>query len=263
MKQFVCTGLIIVFVQASAYAELVGQASPNPGNAKQLFDGMCSRCHGYEGTGAEGPNLNRPLTRAQDDESLLAIIRDGIPERGMPRVRRLTENEVKELAAYVRSLSRATGKAAAGNPAKGSAIYQSAGCASCHIIKGQGGAVGPELTAIGAIRGPDYLRQAVLDPSSVLPVGTSPVPARNLAEFLPVRLVTREGREIEGLRINEDSFTIQVRDSKGQFLSFRKADLRDIQKQFGKSLMPSYKDRLPAAEIDDLVAYLSSLGGAK
>src|ERR1700674_3529102 len=172
MKQFVCAVVMILVFQASGYSRVSGQTSPDLGKAKQLFDGMCSRCHGYEGTGAEGPNLNRvTLTRAQDDESLLAIIRDGIPERGMPRVRRLTDNEVKELAAYVRSLGRTAGKAGSGNPGKGATIYQTAACASCHIIQGQGGAVGPELPAIGSIRGPEYLRQAIMDPGSGLPVG--------------------------------------------------------------------------------------------
>ena len=34
---------------------------------KKLFQGMCARCHGLDGTGEEGPNLNRPtLARAAD-----------------------------------------------------------------------------------------------------------------------------------------------------------------------------------------------------
>src|SRR4030095_4023708 len=108
-----------------------------------------------------------------------------------------------------------------------------------------------------------YLRQAIVDPGVVLPHGANPVPARNLDEFLPVRVVTRDGRELRGARINEDTFTIQLRDSNNQFHSFRKSDLRQIEKEFGKSLMPAYKDRLSASDVHDLVAYLSSLGGAK
>ncbi len=73
----------------------------------------------------------------------------------------------------------------------------------------------------------------------------------------------RDGREVRGARINEDTFTIQLRDSNGQFQSFRKAEVKQIEKDFGKSLMPSYKDRLTASEVADLVAYLSSLGGAR
>ena len=231
---------------------------------KQLFEGLCADCHGFEGTGGRAPSLNRPtLTRAQDDDSLRAIIRDGIPERGMPRVRRTTDNEQRQLIAYVRSLSRAAPASGGGDPQKGSAVYQRTGCSSCHVIKGEGGTVGPELTIIGTQRGPDYLRQAILDPGAALPHGSQPVPSRNLDEFLPVRIVTREGREVRGARINEDTFTIQVRDSNGQLHSFRKAELRQIEKEFGKSLMPAYKERLSTSEVGDLVAYLSSLGGVK
>jgi len=231
---------------------------------KLLFEGLCSRCHGFEGAGGEGPNLNRPtLTRAQDDESLRAIIRDGIPDRGMPRVRRTTDNEQRQLIAYVRSLGRATPSARVGDPQKGSGVYQRTGCASCHIVSGEGGTTGPELTSIGSQRGADYLRQAVLDPGAMLPHGSQQVPSRNLDEFLPVRVITREGREIRGVRINEDTFTIQLRDSNNQLHSFRKADLRQIEKEFGKSLMPAYKERLSATDVNDLVAYLSGLGGGK
>jgi putative heme-binding domain-containing protein len=231
---------------------------------KQLFEGLCADCHGFEGTGGRGPSLNRAtLTRAQDDEGLRAVIRDGLPDRGMPRVRRTTDNEQRQLIAYVRSLGRTTKAARTGDAQKGRSVYQRSGCASCHVVSSEGGTTGPELTTIGVQRGADYLRQAIVDPAAALPHGTLAVPSRNLDEFLPVRVVTRDGREIQAVRINEDTFTIQLRDASGQFLSFRKADLRQVDKEFGKSLMPSFKDRLTAPEVDDLVAYLSSLGGAK
>ena len=231
---------------------------------KQLFEGLCADCHGFEGTGGRGPNLNRPtLSRAQDDDSLRTIIRDGLPDRGMPRVRRTTDSEQRQLMAYVRSLGRTARAANVGDVQKGSAVYQRSGCASCHVIKGEGGTVGPELTIIGTQRGTDYLRQAIVDPAAALPHGTLPVPSRNLDEFLPVRVVTRDGKEVPGLRINEDTFTIQIRDSNNELHSFRKADLREVQKEFGKSLMPAFKDRLAASDVNDLVAYLSSLRGDK
>jgi len=231
---------------------------------KQLFLGMCSRCHGVEGGGGEGPNLNRPvLSRAPDDQALAAVIRDGIPDRGMPKLRRFTDAELHAMVIYIRSLSQNTAAAITGNSEKGKTVYQRSGCSSCHIINGEGGDLGPELTSIGAHRAPDYLRQAIVDPAAALPRGVMAFPGHGFNEFLPVRVVTRDGREVRGLRVNEDSFTIQVRDAGNQLYSFRKADLQTLDKEIGKSLMPEYKSKIAGSDLDDLVAYLSGLGGAK
>ena len=233
-------------------------------DAKQLFDGLCVRCHGINGTGDEAPALNRAnLRRAPDDASLRRIIRDGIPEAGMPRVRRMTEDEITLLATFVRSLGRVAPELLTGNAEKGRTTYANLGCASCHVIDGQGTSFGPELTQIGQSRSANYLRQAVVDPGAALPRSSQAVLALGFREFLPVSVVETNGREVRGVRINEDSFTIQVRDANGQYHSFRKANLELVDKQMNRSLMPSFKDRLGQAELEDLVAYLVSLGGAK
>jgi cytochrome c oxidase cbb3-type subunit 3 len=250
----------LMLLLAAGTLPLAAQSAADLAKGKQLFLGMCSGCHGIEG-GGQGPNLNRPvLTRASTDEALLALIRDGIPDRGMPRTR-MTNTELQALAGYVRSLGATATVAKTGNPQTGEAIYKRLGCASCHVVAGEGGTLGPELTTIGSRRSPDYLRQSVLDPGAILPRGTMLIPGRGFNEYLPVRIVTRDGREVRGLRVNEDSFTIQVRDAGNQLYSFRKADLKQLEKQIGRSLMPEYK--LAGVEIGDLVAYLSSLGGAK
>ncbi len=249
-------GLLLALLTAQGPAEVE--------QGKQLFNGMCARCHGIDGTGDEGPSLNRPvLARATSDDALREVIRDGIPDRGMPRVRRMTDNELDQLVAYVRSLGRTASVATTGNVDKGRATYEKLGCAACHIVKGQGGSFGPDLTHIGINRGAAYLRQSFLGPSETLPRGTSPVPGRGFTEYLPVRVITNDGREVRGVRINEDPFTIQMRDSANRFHSFRKSDTKEVEKEFGKSLMPSYRGRLTDAETEDLVAFLASLRGAQ
>jgi len=261
MRRF--SGGLLVMVLIGAWPASA-QGTTEIEKGKQLFLGMCSRCHGVEGGGGEGPNLNRPvLSHAPDDPALTAVIRDGIPDRGMPKVRRFTDAELHAMVVYIRSLSQNTAVAVTGNLEKGMAVYQRSGCSSCHIINGEGGSLGPELTSIGAHRAPDYLRQAIVDPAATLPRGVMAFPGHGFSEFLPVRVVTRDGREVRGVRVNEDSFTIQVRDAGNQLYSFRKADLQQLDKQIGKSLMPDYKSKISGSDLDDLVAYLSSLGGAK
>lgn len=255
---------LVLFLLPIAPAPVAAQSRADAGEGKKLFQGMCGRCHGIDGTGEEGPNLARPtLTRAADDESLREIIRDGIPDRGMPRVRRMTNTELDQLVAYVRSLGRAPSATSSGNAQRGGEIYTRLGCASCHIVRGQGESFGPDLTEIGMTRGPSYLRQAFLGPAEALPRGSSQVPGRGLTEYLPVHAVTNDGRDVTGLRINEDPFTIQVRDTSNRFHSFRKSDLKQLDKGFGKSLMPSFRGQLSDAENEDLVAFLASLRGAQ
>jgi cytochrome c oxidase cbb3-type subunit 3 len=230
----------------------------------KLFQGMCITCHGFEGTGGDAPSLNRPiLARAPDDDALRAVITNGIPDRGMPRVRVLGPDELDDLVFYVRSLGQSHTAAATGDATRGRDLYAKSGCSFCHIARGDGGSLGPELTTIGELRSADYLRQAITSPGKRLPRNTLPVPARGYAEFLLVRVVTSDGKEIRGNRMNEDTLTIQLRDATNKIYSFRKSDVKTIEPLPGKSLMPSFDNRLNKTELDDLVAYLSTLRGAQ
>jgi cytochrome c oxidase cbb3-type subunit 3 len=229
---------------------------------KRLFEGQCARCHGIGGTGGQGPSLTRPrLRHAVDDADVFSLIRNGIPGTGMPQIWTLNDREIWQVVGYIRSLGRTVPVALPGDPAKGKVIYESkGGCANCHIVSGQGGNLGPDLTEIGARRGAVYLRAALVDPGAAMPEGLLTDYAIGYSEFLPTHVVTRDGREVKGLRVNEDTFTVQIRDL-DRFYSFRKADLKELNKEFGKSPMPSYETKLSSSEIDDLVAYLASLRG--
>jgi cytochrome c oxidase cbb3-type subunit 3 len=220
---------------------------------KKLYEGHCSLCHGQTGGGGKGPNLAQPVLRhAPDDKTLSEVIQQGIPGTEMPGFWQLTPREAGQVAGYVRSLGRVAVVPLPGNAERGRAIYQSkGGCAACHIVNGAGSSFGPELTGIGARRSADYLRESLLKPGAAVPEG-----------FLTVRVTTRDGKTVRGLRVNEDSFTIQLRDSSNHFLSFRKSDLASLKKEFKESLMPSYESKLSAAELDDLISYLASLRSA-
>ena len=72
-----------------------------------------------------------------------------------------------------------------GNAQRGLELYAKLNCASCHIVKGQGGILGPPLTDIGVLRGPQYLRQAIVEPAAVLPAGTLAYPDPATASICP------------------------------------------------------------------------------
>ena len=265
MLGFLIRLLGIVLLLAIGFpGESSAQSAADVQAGKVLFGHLCVTCHGFDGAGGAGPPLNRAkLPNAPDDAALRAIIADGIPNRGMPRVRRTLDNEQRVLVAYVRSLGRTARPASRGNAQKGRDLYAKLNCASCHIVKGQGGILGPELTDIGAVRGPQYLRQAILEPAATFPTSTLRVQGPGYNEFMPVRVVLKDGAEVRGIRLNEDLFTIQLRDLTGKFHSIRKSNAELIRKETNASLMPSFAGRASDAELDDLVAYLSSLGGTQ
>ena len=216
---------------------------------KQIFEAQCALCHGQTGGGGRGPALNRPkLERAPDDEALRKLITDG--SRDMPGAWQLHPDEVVTVAAYVRSLGALPAEAVPGDPVRGARTYAANGCAGCHMIGGAGAGFGPELTAIGARRNAAYLRQTVLKPSPSLPDG-----------FQYVLATPGAGAAVRGIRVNEDSFTIQLRDAGGKYHSFRKSELKDLRRLEGQTPMPAYEGRIAAADLDDLVAYLAGQKG--
>lgn len=230
-------------------------------DGQRLFRVHCARCHGMLGEGGEGPNLKRATLRhAPDDEALFEVINEGIRGTGMPGTFGPNDDELWRVAGYVRSLGRLPPEDMPGDPAAGRIVYETAGgCAACHITRGEGRGVGPELSDVGQRRNLEYLRRSLTNPDADHPMLSGWMTGRVNA-FLTVRVVSPEG-EYEGLRVNEDEFSIQLRDLGGAIHSFDKRELLNLERAFGHSLMPGYETMLTGAQVDDLVSYLMSLKG--
>jgi cytochrome c oxidase cbb3-type subunit 3 len=241
MSKWVLIGLLAM----NAIAQSPGDLQ----TGKKIFESQCALCHGQTGTGGRGPSLTRPkLGKAPDDESLWKVISNGI-EPEMPGAWQLNTREVFSVASYVRSLGTIPPQVLPGDPARGERVLQSKGCAACHLITGKGEGYGPELSEIGLRRSATHLRQAIVSPATLLPEG-----------FLYVAATTKSGATVKGIRVNEDSFNIQIKDSRGRFHSFSKSDLKELKRLRGETPMPSFQSLTPA-ELDDLVAYLAGLKG--
>jgi putative heme-binding domain-containing protein len=132
---------------------------------------------------------------------------------------------------------------------RGKQIFERSGCAQCHSVENKGGALGPDLGEAGIVLSPESLRLAINNPSAEIARGYETVVA-----------VTAAGEKFEGIALNEDDISIQMRTVDGNLRSFIKNDLRGLQRE-GRSLMPSYTHRLSSAEIDSLVEYLETLKG--
>ena len=213
----------------------------------ELFASRCSVCHGADGRGDRGPDLTREVYRhGNSDRAIFMNILSGIPNTGMPSVR-LSDKEMWQIVAFVRSLRAPAEMAETGDPDAGRELYARHDCGRCHFVNGEGGRLGPELSTIGWSRPPVHLRASIVDPGGDIE-----------DDYRQVRVVGAGGSPTAGVLLNEDSYSIQLLDMAGRLRSFMKSDVDDIERP-EVSLMPSFAGRLDDPELDDLVAYLSSL----
>ena len=241
---------LLALLAGAAFAQQ-GYSPADIQSGKQLYGVNCTNCHGPNGDFVSGVDLGHGnFHRASTDNELVAIMIQGIQGTPMPPAN-LSDQQAHQIVAYLRSLAASsnTGTASQADVAKGKALFETQGCLACHRVRGHGSRVGPDLTNIGAERKPAEIERSIIDPN---------------AEILPenryVRVVTRDGATITGRILNEDTFSLQLIDSKEKLVSLQKADLRQF--EFLKnSPMPSYRDKLSGDELSDLVGYLDSLKG--
>jgi putative heme-binding domain-containing protein len=220
---------------------------------RTLFKGQCALCHGQDGRGDRGPNLVRPkLSYAVDDRTLFRTLRRGIMGTEMPGFGMMSDREIWQVAWYVKKLGEQPPEKLPGDAARGKQVYAKAGCAGCHMIAGAGGRLGPDLTEIGNKRSAAHLMESVV------------TPAKDIGEgFAYLRIEMPDGKAVTGVRMNEDTFSLQLMDTGEKIHSVWKKDLKSIRREPAKTPMPSYQTSLKPNELDDLVAYLISLRGER
>jgi putative heme-binding domain-containing protein len=243
-------GLGCVFAQQPA--QHAGEYSPADIQAgAAVYASQCTNCHGPNGDQVSQVDLRSGRFRnAASDDDLRRIVTNGIPGTSMPG-RRLDPPQMVSLIAYIRNMRDFKAAAVAlGDPIRGQALYDGKGrCATCHRVNGKGSHAAPDLSDIGTSRTASVLEQTLIDPTSTM----TPI---NRA----IRIVTKDGKTINGRRLNEDTYTVQLIDDQEHLLSLAKTSVREYT-VLDKSSMPSYKDTLSAQELSEVVGYLVSLKG--
>jgi len=244
---------VVVAVIAASLAVARAQTGPylpaDIAYGAKLYTAQCSGCHGPNGDGVGGVELRSGRFRnASTDQDLTRIITIGIAGTGMVGFP-FDPPEVAGVLAYLRNMNTFDPAAAyAGDAMRGRTVVESKQCLRCHRIAADGSRVAPDLSDIGSVRSAGSLQRSLVDPSSqMMPINR------------PVRIVTRDGKVINGRRLNEDTYTVQLMDDQERLWSLAKADLREFSIST-TSPMPSYKD-LPSGDLADLLAYLLSLKG--
>ena len=245
---------------AALYAQHGSTTRSNPFSSRldvaaglALFRTRCAPCHGPAGEGGgNGPDLTKGEFRhGSSDEHLYRTVFNGVPGSTM-KSSGLDGRQTWQVVAYVRSLSvgRGLGKTR-GDASRGARLFAEKRCNNCHVAEGDGGISGPDLSAAGNRMAVGEIAAAILRPDEY--VNT---------DHWRVEAVTRDGQQVNGVRLNEDTFSYQIRDRNGHLRSIDKSDLA-THKIIRTSPMPSYQGKLQGTELDDLVAYLASLRGPK
>ncbi len=245
------------------------QAAVDPQAAvqgREIYNGRCTTCHGPDGTSGErAPALGASGRRylRNSDQELFDAIQKGIPGTGMP-ASGLPDADATKLVAYVRSLrGTAIDAPAPGDVAHGEQVYLGKGnCSQCHMLRGKGGLLGPDLTFLANRRKLYSIKDALTKPDHTPggDGGRHEVSLEPNLSYQPVRVTTRDGKSVTGVIKNEDSFSLQMIGTDNELHLFSREDLRDVVYE-KKSLMPSdYDKKLTAQELQDLLAFLSRLG---
>jgi cytochrome c oxidase cbb3-type subunit 3 len=273
-----CAGVALLLwlvVVAAATVQAADDRNPLAGDPQAAKAGEyefrinCALCHGL---GARGGGRGPDLTRAQkkhthSDAEMFQVISNGIAGTAMPANGTngqgvgMTDEEIWQIIAYIRSQEVKAPAQPAGNGAHGKDLFfGDANCSLCHMVAGKGGRVGPDLTAVGGSRTREAIIDSVRNPSRRLAWGLTEATKEFPQEYESITVVTADGKEIKGVALNEDSFTVQMMDTNEQIHMLQKDTLRSFHKS-RESAMPKYNaDTLSDKDLEDIVAYLTSVG---
>jgi putative heme-binding domain-containing protein len=268
MKSFFSTVVMVVLGVAYVAAQDLFVRLPadlpakNPleGNTDAITAGMgtyrqrCADCHGVDARGIRSPDITQVWARGRTDGALFGIVRNGIPGTEMPAhpAPRTSDTDIWRILAYVKTLAAPVpADAPPGNAGSGESLF-TRNCLGCHRVGERGGQLGPDLSRIGAARARAALGRQIRGDVADFRTG-----------YEPVTLTTPEGHQIRGVKKNEDMFSVQIMDSTERIQGYLREDMRSVANE-KQSAMPAFgSERLSDAELDDLLAYLTSLQGAK
>jgi cytochrome c oxidase cbb3-type subunit III len=240
----------------TAAQEMPRQFNPNLVAGKRIFESTCASCHGLNGRGGErAPDIaKRPEVVRLSDSETLKVLREGILSKGMPSFSALGQEKLSEVLTYLRSL-QGKGKAPVdpATAAEGKKIFSGkGGCMECHMVRGSGGFIAPDLSGYGASHSADDIRNFIVNPEK------RPGFHKGLA-----KATTKDGQQISGLVKNEDNFSVQLQSLDGTFHLLEKSSLSELTFDATPVMPSDYGSKLSKTELDQLVGYLSSVGDAK
>jgi putative heme-binding domain-containing protein len=235
-----------------AGAQAGPERNPLEGNAEAIQAGMagfrlrCADCHGTDGKGVRGPDITGVWSSGRTDQGLFQTIRQGVPNTEMPAfvAPRTSDREVWQMLAYLRTLAAPVStEPPRGDAVNGERVFRTA-CIGCHRVNGTGGRLGPDLSRIGSGRSRDALVLRIRRGAEEFRPG-----------FEPVTITPENGPAIQGVKKNEDLFSVQIMDTRERIQGFEKDKMKEVVNGT-RSAMPVFgPDRLNDSDLDDLIRY--------
>ena len=265
---FLPLGFFVLLI--AARADDRNPLANRPGAAKAgeyEFRINCAMCHGLGAHGGgRGPDLTRAKKKhATTDADLFQVISNGITGTAMPangiggQGVGMTDDEIWEIIAYIRS-QEVKPSVSSANPVHGKELFfGDADCSSCHMVHGQGGRLGPDLTSVASSRTHDAIIESVREPSRRLAWGLQESSKEFAQEYETITVVTAEGRKVRGVAFNEDQFSVQLMDMGGHLHLLEKDKLQSFSKTRESMMPPADEQTLSRSDLEDIIAYLASL----
>src|SRR5262249_31587389 len=117
-------------------------------------------------------------------------------------------------------------------------------------VKGAGGRLGPDLSRIGIARSREAVLRRIRRGAEGFGSG-----------YEPVTLTPPSGQPIQGVKKNEDLFSVQIMDTRERIQGYEKDKMKSV-KNDTQSAMPIFgPERLNDSDLDDLLRYLGTLRG--
>jgi len=263
---------VILLIAGLAFAQEHNPYAGHPKMAKLgefQFRINCAFCHGLGARGGgRGPDLTRASKRhGNSDADLFNTINNGVSGTAMPpngttgQGVGMTNEEIWQVITYLRSVENKAPATSVGDVKHGKELfYGDANCSGCHMVQGKGGRLGPNLTSVAGIRSPEYIVDSVRNPSRRIAQGLLEATKEFPQEYETVTVVTANGKEIKGVALNDDSFSVQLMDASEKLYTLEKDKLRSFTMS-RTSMMPAYDTALLTdQDLQDIVAYLISVG---
>ena len=251
LKIFGRTALVSALLTIPGFAQEPREPADRP-DVQQNYLKLCSGCHGVDARGSQqGPGLaGNASVRKRTVQSVRTLIRNGVPSAGMPAFD-LPSANLDDLAKFVASLNAFAAEAVVpGDPVAGKQFFLGKGqCAQCHMVKGEGAPVGPDLSSVARELTVNELREALIHPDVRIAPG-----------YGMVRVHLADGKTLRGFARSQSAFELILQDLNGKFLPLMMGRVSSITQE-SHSGMPVITAK--PEELQNVTAYLARLTGVE